>query len=112
MLSRERAGKGTIRTNLEKQNVDETEGIDRFLSDFREAFTNYECYYRFDPYGENYFKRNQVSAIKDFSDAVIKWLGEHGAEENSVIQEYSVFFKKIHSFAVELHHVCDIVMEQ
>ena len=82
-----------------------------FLYDFRAAFTNYQCYYRFDPYGETCLKMDQVPAIKAFSDSVIKWLAEHRTEENRVIGRYGVSFQKIRRFADELGHVCDVAME-
>ena len=91
--------------------AEETEAVGEFLYDFRSAFTNYECYYRFDPYRDTLLEMDQVPAIKAFSDSVIKWLAEHSAEENSVVQQYGVSFKKIRCFAVDLGHVCDDAME-
>lgn len=91
--------------------AEESEGVGKFLYDFQAIFTNYECYYRFDPYRDTALEINQVPAIKAFSDSVIKWLSEHGAEENSVIQRYGVSFQKIRSFAVDLGHVCAAAME-
>lgn len=89
----------------------EPEAVGEFLYDFRVAFTNYACYYRFDSYRDTCFEPDQVPAIKAFADSVIKWLTEHSAEENNVIRQYGVSFKKIGSFAVDLGHVCDIAME-
>ena len=91
--------------------AEEPEGVGNFLYDFRAAFTNYQCYYRFDPYGETCLEMDQVPAIKAFSDSVIKWLAEHRTEENRVIGRYGVFFQKIRRFADELGHVCDVAME-
>ena len=54
--------------------AEEPEGVGNFLYDFRAAFTNYQCYYRFDPYGETCLEMDQVPAIKDFLDSVRKWL--------------------------------------
>ena len=65
--------------------AEEPEGMGNFLYDFRAAFTNYQYYYRFNPYGETYLEMDQVPVIKAFSDSAIKWLAEHSAEENSVI---------------------------
>ena len=91
--------------------AEEPEEIGKFLYDFRAAFTNYACYYRFDPYRDTCLEPDQVPAIKAFSDSVIEWLAEHCAEENSVIRQYGVSFKKIRRFAVDLGHVCDTAME-
>ena len=91
--------------------AEEPEGVGNFLYDFRAAFTNYQCYYRFDPYGETCLEMDQVPAIKAFSDSVIKWLAEHHTEENRVIGRYGVSFQKIRRFADELGHVCDVAME-
>ena len=91
--------------------AEEPEGVENFLYDFRAAFTNYQCYYRFDPYGETCLEMDQVPAIKAFSDSVIKWLAEHRTEENRVIGRYGVSFQKIRRFADELGHVCDVAME-
>lgn len=66
------------RKAIKNHTAEETEGIGRFLYDFREAFTNYEWYYRFDPYRDTCLKAEQVLAIKTFSDSVGKWFGEHG----------------------------------
>ena len=91
--------------------AEEPEGVGNFLYDFRAAFTNYQCYYRFDPYGETCLEMDQVPAIKAFSDSVIKWLAEHRTEENRVIWRYGVSFQKIRRFADELGHVCDAAMD-
>ena len=91
--------------------AEEPEEVGKFIYDFRAAFTNYECYYRFDPYRDILLEIDQVSAVKVFSDSVIKWLAEHDAEENSVIQRYGVSFPKIRRFAADLGHVCDAALE-
>lgn len=90
----------------------ELEEIGRFSYDFQAAFTNYACYYRFDPYMDTYLEIDQVPAIKAFSESIITWLEKRGAEENNIIQQYSVPFKKIRSFAVDLGYVCDAAMER
>ena len=69
------------------------------------------CYYQFDPYMEIQLEADQVPAIKTFSQSIVKWLEEHGAEENRVIQQYGLSFPKIRRFADELGHVCDVAME-
>ena len=86
-------------------------GVGNFLYDFRAAFTNYQCYHRFDPYGETCLEMDQVPAIKDFLDSVRKWLAGHSAEETSVIQRYGVSFKKIRGFVAALIRVCNTAME-
>lgn len=91
--------------------VSEPEEIGDFLYDIRNELTNYTCYYQFDPYREIQLETNQVPAIKIFSQSIIKWLEEHGTEENSVIQQYGLCFPKIRRFADELGHVCDVAME-
>lgn len=91
--------------------AEEPEAVGDFLYDFRAAFTNYAYYYRFDPYRDTCLEPDQVPAIKAFADSVIKWLAEHSAEENRVIRQYGVSFKKIGRFAVGLGHVCDTAME-
>ena len=63
--------------------AEEPEGVGNFLYDFRAAFTNYQCYHRFDPYGETCLEMDQVPAIKAFSDSVRKWLAGHSADETS-----------------------------
>ena len=62
--------------------AEEPEGVGNFLYDFRAAFTNYQCYYQFDPYGEA-----------------------------NVIQRYGVSFKKIRGFVAALIRVCNTAME-
>lgn len=91
--------------------AEEPEGVGNFLYDFRAAFTNYQCYYRFDPYRDTDLESNQVPAIQAFLDSVLKWLSEHGAEETSVIQRYGVSFKKIRGFVAALIRVCNTAME-
>ena len=91
--------------------AEEPEGVGNFLYDFRAAFTNYQCYYQFDPYGEAYLEMDQVPAIKAFSDSVIAWLAGHSAEETSVIQRYGVSFQKIRGFVAALIRVCNTAME-
>ena len=91
--------------------AEEPEGVGNFLYDFRAAFTNYQCYHRFDPYGEACLEMDQVPAIKDFLDSVRKWLAGHSAEETSVIQRYGVSFKKIPGFVAALIRVCNTAME-
>ena len=68
-------------------------------------------YYQFDPYREMQLEAEQVPAIKAFSQSIVKWLEEHGTEENRVIQKYGLSFPKIRRFADELGHVCDVAME-
>mgnify|MGYP000268245727 CR=1 FL=1 len=80
--------------------AEEPEGVGNFLYDFRAAFTNYQCYHRFDPYGEACLEMDQVN-----------WLSAHGAEETSVIQRYGVSFKKIRGFVAALIRVCNTAME-
>ena len=91
--------------------VEEPEEIGKFLYDLRAVFTNYEYYYRFDPYGDTYLETDQIPAIKVFSASVATWLWTHGTEENNVIQQYGVSFKEIGSFAMKLGRVCDTAME-
>ena len=91
--------------------AEEPEGVGNFLYDFRAAFTNYQCYHRFDPYGETCLEMDQVPAIRAFADSVFNWLSVHGAEETSVIQRYGVSFKKIRGFVAALIHVCNTAME-
>lgn len=91
--------------------VSESEGIGDFLYDTRKELTNYTCYYQFDPYREIQLEADQVPVIKTFSQSIVKWLEEHGTEENRVIQQYGLSFPKIRRFADELGHVCDAAME-
>src|SRR5699024_6955805 len=91
--------------------AEEPEGVGNFLYDFRAAFTNYQCYYQFDPYREACLEMDQVPTIKAFSDSVRKWLEGHSAEETSVIQRYGVSFKKIRGFVAALIRVCNTAME-
>ena len=91
--------------------VSEPEEIGDFLYDIRNELTNYTCYYQFDPYREIQLETNQVPAIKTFSQSIVKWLEEHGTEENRVIQQYGLSFPKIRRFADKLGHVCDVAME-
>lgn len=46
--------------------VEEFEGIDNFLYDFKDEFLHYEIYYRFDPYRETYLEASSVCKIKIF----------------------------------------------
>lgn len=96
---------------MEDHVVSAPEEIDDFLYDIRNEFTNYTCYYQFDPYGEIQLEADQVPVIKTFSQSIVKWLEEHGTEENSVIQQYGLCFPKIRRFADELGQVCDVAME-
>ena len=91
--------------------VSEPEEIGDYLYDIRNELTNYTCYYQFDPYRETQLEAEQVPAIKAFSQSIVKWLEEHGTEENRVIQKYGLSFPKIRRFADELGHVCDVAME-
>ena len=91
--------------------AEEPEGVGNFLYDFRAAFTNYQCYHRFDPYGEICLEMDQVPAIRAFADSVFNWLSAHGAEETSVIQRYGVSFQKIRGFVAALIRVCNTAME-
>ena len=87
--------------------AEEPEGVGNFLYDFRAAFTNYQSYHRFDPYGETCLEMDQVPAIRAFADSVFNWLSAHGAEETSVIQRYGVSFQKIRGFVAALIRVCN-----
>lgn len=91
--------------------AEEPEGVGNFLYDFRAAFTNYQCYHRFDPYGETCLEMDQVPAIRAFADSVFNWLSAHGTEETSVIQRYGVSFQKIRGFVAALIRVCNTAME-
>ena len=99
------------RKTMKHHVVSEPEGIDGFLYDNRNALANYTCYYQFDPYRETQLEADQVPAIKTFSQSIVKWLEEHGTEENRVIQQYGLSFPKIRRFADKLGHVCDVAME-
>ncbi len=92
--------------------AEEPEAVGSFLYDFRAAFTNYETYYRFDPYRETLLEPDQVPAIRVFADSVVAWISEHEAEENLVIKVYGVSFPKIRRFAAALGRVCDAAAEQ
>ena len=96
---------------MEHHVVSAPEEIDDFLYDIRNKLTNYTYYYQFDPYRETQLEAEQVPAIKAFSQSIVKWLEEHGTEENGVIQKYGLSFQKIRRFADELGHVCDVAME-
>ena len=91
--------------------VSEPEEIGHFLYDIRDELTNYTCYYQFDPYGEIQLEADLVPTIKIFSQSIIRWLEEHGTEENRVIQQYGLSFPKIRRFADELGQVCDVAIE-
>lgn len=92
--------------------AEEPEAVGNFLYDFRAAFTNYEIYYRFDPYRVTLLEPDQVPAIRVFADSVLIWLEEHEVKENQVIETYGVSFPKIRRFAAALRRVCDIAAEQ
>ena len=91
--------------------AEEPEGVGNFLYDFRAAFTNYQSYHRFDPYGETCLEMDQVPAIRAFADSVFNGLSAHGTEETSVIQRYGVSFQKIRGFIAALIRVCNTAME-
>ena len=95
---------------MEHHVVSEPEEIADFLYDTRNELTNYTYYYQFDPYRETQLEADQVPTIKTFSQSIVKWLEEHGTEENRVIQKYGLSFPKIRRFADELGHVCDVAM--
>ena len=99
------------RKTMKHHVVAEPEEIGHFLYDIRNELTNYTCYYQFDPYREIQLEADQVPVIKTFSQSIVKWLEEHGEEENRVIQQYGLSFPKIRRFADELGHVCDVAME-
>ena len=99
------------RKTMKHHVVSEPDEIGHFLYDIRNELTNYTCYYQFDPYREIQLEADQVPAIKTFSRSIVKWLEEHGTEENRVIQQYGLSFQKIRRFADELGHVCDVAME-
>ena len=99
------------RKTMKHHVVSEPEGIGSFLHDTRNELTNYTYYYQFDPYGEIQLEADQVPVIKAFSQSIVKWLEEHGTEENRVIQQYGLCFPKIRRFADELGQVCDVAME-
>lgn len=92
--------------------AEEPEAVGNFLYGFRAAFTNYETYYRFDPYRVTLLEPDQIPDIQVFADSVVTWLLEHEAEENHVIETYGVSFPKIRRFAAALRRVCDIAAEQ
>lgn len=83
---------------IKNEFVVEPDGIGNFLYDFMEFFRNYECYYQFDPYRETHLETDKVPTIKHFSNSVVTWIEEHGTEENSVIEQYGLSFKKIRNF--------------
>lgn len=83
------------RKTMKHHVVSEPEGIDGFLYDTRNEHTNYTYYYQFDPYRETQLEADQVPAIKTFSQSIVKWLEEHGTEENRLIQQYGLSFPKI-----------------
>ena len=99
------------RKTMKHHIVDEPEGMDSFLYDTRNELTNYTYYYQFDPYRDTDLEPDQVPAIKAFSQSIVKWLEEHGTEENRVIGQYGLSFNKIRCFADKLGHVCDAAME-
>ena len=99
------------RKTMKHHMVSEPEGIGDFLYDTRNELTNYTYYYQFDPYMEIQLEADEVPAIKTFSQSIVKWLEEHGAEENRVIGQYGLSFPKIRRFADKLGHVCDVAME-
>ena len=99
------------RKTMKHHIVDEPEGMDGFLYDTRNELTNYTYYYQFDPYRETQLEADQVPVIKTFSQSIVKWLEEHGTEENRVIHQYGLSFPKIRRFADKLGHVCDVAME-
>ena len=99
------------RKTMKHHVVSEPEVIDGFLYDTRNELTNYTYYYQFDPYREIQLEAAQVPAIKIFSQSIVKWLDEHGTEENRVIGQYGLSFPKIRRFADKLGHVCDVAME-
>ena len=96
---------------MENGYVVQPDKIGDFLYNFRESFRNYECYYQFDPYRETYLEIDKVFTIKHFSNSVIIWLEEDGTEENSVIEQYGLSFKKIRNFAITLGSVCDTAIK-
>ena len=65
--------------------VEEFEGIDNFLYDFKDEFLHYEIYYRFDPYRETYLEASSVCKIKIFSGSILQWITENCAKENTLI---------------------------
>ena len=52
--------------------AEEPEGVGNFLYDFRAAFTNYQCYYQFDPYGEACLEMDQVPSESGLRDIARK----------------------------------------
>lgn len=99
------------RKTMEDHVVSEPEEIGDFLYEIRNELTNYTYHYQFDPCREIQLEADLVPAIKIFSQSIVKWLEEHGTEENRVIQQYGLSFPKIRRFADELGHVCDVAME-
>ena len=91
--------------------AEEPEGVGNFLYDFRAAFTNYQCYHRFDPYGETCLEMDQVPAIRAFADSVFNWLSAQGPEETRVIQRYGGSCQKIRGFVAALIRVWNPAME-
>lgn len=91
--------------------AEETEEVGCFLYDFRDAFTNYETYYRFDPYRDTLMEPDQVPDIRAFADSVLTWLSDHETEGNRIIETCGVSFPKIRRFAAALRWVCDVATE-
>ena len=83
--------------------VEEFEGIDNFLYDFKDEFLHYEIYYRFDPYRETYHEASSVS--------ILQWITENCAKENTLISRYGITLNKIKNFAIGLNNVCDVAIK-
>ena len=99
--------KNAIKTHF----VEEFEGIDNFLYDFKDEFLHYEIYYRFDPYRETYLEASSVCKIKIFSGSILQWITENGAKENTLISRYGITLNKIKNFAIGLNNVCDVAIK-
>lgn len=91
--------------------VEEFEGIDNFLYDFKDEFLHYEIYYRFDPYRETYLEASSVCKIKIFSGSILQWITENCAKENTLISRYGITLNKIKNFAIGLNNVCDVAIK-
>lgn len=90
----------------------ENDGIQDFLFDHKEFFTNYDIYYKFDPYMDICLEKEDVQKIIVFAYSILEAISKKVIQKSKLIIKYHLTYKKINEFALGLIRISTLALEK
>lgn len=99
-----------ISAKAKEASVVENEGLGDFFFSYKSYLSNYQIYYKLEPYGISKVDNKDLLLLKDFADSLIDFVENHQDLENQSIGQFNISFSQVIRYAEKLKNLCQYAL--